>query len=563
MAQIDPSIAMSIRPAQIESPLVHAARASELQGAQQSQFMNMLKMKEYGDESRTKNAMMKWLSDKPDLDDDKNLNTLATQFGAQGLALAKQIDDRRKAQSEAAYRTEQTEDLKSQRAKRGYELGESQTKNAINTISGFTNRQQALDMLYESEANGTIPREAAENIRRMMPDNEEEFPAFKQSLIERLMTADQRMQYGERQTALREKQADQAYSEYVYDAADRGETPMPKAAFLASFRQQPAPDAAPAAAPTATSTPAPAETAAVAPNGDRMLPGVERVEGFFGVHPQAAAFYRAGNKEMGDKIQAAHVEQKKREQLTGDFQNVMVAEQTIAELEKNPTPLNLRKIASLRQQINAANEGKAPKITNVLKLPPQEKAFEEEIGKGQAKDVIDSRTRAEDAREILDTAIRGREMLKMPIITGAGANFFVGLDQALKTAGMDFGGEASANAQAYGTMMASNTAKLIKNFGSGTGLSDADRKYAERMAAGDVTVDKRALEKILQLQEIMARKTIERHNKKVKGIKTNIPLEVELDGADAPSPNAPAPYSDAEKERRYQEWKAKQKGNKP
>jgi hypothetical protein len=201
MAQIDPSIALSIRPAQIESPLVSAARAAELQGAQQSQFMNMLKMKEYVDESRTKNAMTKWLSGKTakDLESDQNINELATKFGAQGLALAKQIDDRRKAQGEAAYREAQIGDLKSQGEKRRYELGESQTKNAINTISGFTNRQQALDMLYDSEANGTIPREAAENIRRMMPDNEEEFPAFKQSLIERLMTADQRVQYGERQ----------------------------------------------------------------------------------------------------------------------------------------------------------------------------------------------------------------------------------------------------------------------------------------------------------------------------------------------------------------------------
>ena len=194
MAQIDPSIAMSIRPAQIESPLVHAARASELQGAQQSQFMNMLKMKEYGNESRTKNAMMKWLSDKPDLDDDKNINYLATQFGTQGLELAKQIDDRRKARGEAAYRTEQTEDLKSQRVDRGYKLGKTQTDDAIKTISGLANRQQALELLYQSEVNGTIPPEAAQSIRSIIPYDEEKFPAFKQSLIERLASPDARLQ---------------------------------------------------------------------------------------------------------------------------------------------------------------------------------------------------------------------------------------------------------------------------------------------------------------------------------------------------------------------------------
>jgi hypothetical protein len=197
MAQIDPSIALSIRPAQIESPLVHAARAAELQGSQQNQFMNMLKMKEYVDETRNKNAMMKWLADKPDLNSEENLNQLATQYGTQGLALAKQIDERRKAQGEALYRGAQTSDLRSQEEKRRYELGETQRTNAIKTISGFRSRQEALDMLYESEANGTIPAAAAEGIRRRMPYNEEDFPAFKQELIATLMPAEKQLEYAQ------------------------------------------------------------------------------------------------------------------------------------------------------------------------------------------------------------------------------------------------------------------------------------------------------------------------------------------------------------------------------
>lgn len=201
MAQIDPSIALSIRPAQIESPLVHAARAAELQGSQQTQFMNMLKMREYVDESRNKNELKKWLSGKTaqDLDQESTLNELATKFGPQGLALAKQIDDRRKAQSEAEYRQAQITDIKSQGTKREYDLRKSQNEDAIKTISGFSRRQDAIDMLYQSEANGTLSREAAENIRRTIPDNEEEFPAFKQDLIERLMSADERVRQSNRQ----------------------------------------------------------------------------------------------------------------------------------------------------------------------------------------------------------------------------------------------------------------------------------------------------------------------------------------------------------------------------
>jgi len=368
------------------------------------------------------------------------------------------------------------------------------------------------------------------------------------------------------------------YDEYVSRALATDSEILPREAFVAQQQQQPALATSPANALVANVAPVnalvspPAEAAV---KEETVLPSVEkqgRKVGFEHLDPQAQALYelaaRTRDKEKAatyraaaKEIQEAHVAALKQSQLTGEFANVELARRKIFELSKNPTPENLAVIADLKEQIKAAAKGKGTTLNVGMKLPEQEKEFEKALGSGQAKDLLDSRTKAEDARDILTTAQQGREMLKLPIITGAGANFFVGLDQALKTAGMDFGGEASANAQAYGTMMASNTAKLIKNFGSGTGLSDADRKYAERMAAGDVTVDKRALEKILQLQEFMARKTIERHNKKAKGIKTNIPLEVEIDAENVtPQRNAPAPYSDAEKERRYQEYKAKQGG---
>lgn len=192
--------------------------------------------------------------------------------------------------------------------------------------------------------------------------------------------------------------------------------------------------------------------------------------------------------------------------------------------------------------IKTAKQGKAPKID--VNVGPQEKEFEKELGKGQAKDLIESRTRAEDARDILSTVKIGRDILKSGAITGAGADFFVGLNQALKTAGVDMGyADAAANSQAYAANMANNVGKLIKQFGAGTGLSDADRKYAEQMAGGRISLDKKALEKILDIQDRAARNVISRHNQKVKGVKTNIPLEVQLEETAAP-PAAPKPKSD-------------------
>jgi len=168
-------------------------------------------------------------------------------------------------------------------------------------------------------------------------------------------------------------------------------------------------------------------------------------------------------------------------------------------------------------------------VTNVnVSSGAQEKEFEKELGKGQAGALLTSKVGAEDARAMLDTIKTGRQILNSGMITGSGANFFVALDQGLKKAGIDFGGDASANSQAYVANMAQNVGKLIKQFGAGTGLSDADRAYAEKMAGGNLAMDEKAIRKILDINERAATNTIKLHNKKSTGIKTNIPLEVEM-----------------------------------
>jgi hypothetical protein len=393
MAQIDPSIALSIRPAQIESPLVHAARAAELQGAQQNQFMNMLKMKEFADETRNKNAMTKWLATKTpqDLNSEENLNQLATQFGAQGLALAKQIDDRRKAQGEALYRGAQISDLRSQEEKRRYELGETQRANAIKTISGFRSRQEALDMLYESEANGTIPAAAAENIRRMMPYNEEDFPAFQQNLITQLMTPDARVKDIRDQEKLRQQQDDRDYANYLIELEVSGDPSrvLSKADFLAARNQNisggMASEAAAAPAPASAVAPAPAPAAAstteaglggttVSAEGTLLAPGVAKL---IGSRDPAA-------QELGKIIQKRFEDRIKSQQFTGDFRNVELARQKIAQLKKLPqTPEVVADIAAINRMIATAEQGKAPKVE--IKMPPGPKAVDEKY----AQDYLD------------------------------------------------------------------------------------------------------------------------------------------------------------------------------
>lgn len=193
------------------------------------------------------------------------------------------------------------------------------------------------------------------------------------------------------------------------------------------------------------------------------------------------------------------------------------------------------------QKVRIAQAGRS--MTNI-NMPAQEKAFESELGKGQAERLLKSKVAAEDAAQILQTNQVGRDILKSGAITGAGANFFVGLNNALKQGGVDFGyADAAANSQAYAANMAQNVGKLIKQYGAGTGLSDADRDFATQAAGGKITLDEKAIRKILDINDRAANNVIDKHNKDVRGVKTNIPLTVEKPTFEraAPSPAAQIP----------------------
>lgn len=158
----------------------------------------------------------------------------------------------------------------------------------------------------------------------------------------------------------------------------------------------------------------------------------------------------------------------------------------------------------------------------------QQNAFEAGLGKGQSDRILANQVVAQDAAAILETNQVGRELLKSGAITGTGAEFFVGFNNALKQAGIDFGyADAAANSQAYAAAMGANVGRIIKQFGAGTGLSDADRDYAAQMAGGKINLTEAALRKILDINDKAANRVIDLHNRNVSGVKTNIPLTVD------------------------------------
>lgn len=190
----------------------------------------------------------------------------------------------------------------------------------------------------------------------------------------------------------------------------------------------------------------------------------------------------------------------------------------------------------LKEQANAGATRMA--ITNQFQ---QEAEFEKELGKGQASQLLKGKEAADDAASVIRTVQQGRQLLNAGAITGAGADFLVKLNQGLKTAGIDFGyADPAANSQAFAANMAQNVGKIIKQFGSGTGLSDSDRRYAEAMAGGQISLDRKAIDTILDINERQARWVIAQQNKRAEGVKSKLSLTTEIPAEEMPATAKPA-----------------------
>jgi hypothetical protein len=149
-----------------------------------------------------------------------------------------------------------------------------------------------------------------------------------------------------------------------------------------------------------------------------------------------------------------------------------------------------------------------------------EDAFSKQLGEELAKDLIDSRDRATTSLLTADVLNNQWELIdnNIGILSGTGADLLRGAGKILSAAGVlsGEGEELIANTEAYLANAGNLVAEVITAFGSGTGLSDADRQFAIKMAAGDPSVlTEEGIRRILKLQARMTKFKIELHNKKV------------------------------------------------
>jgi hypothetical protein len=100
------------------------------------------------------------------------------------------------------------------------------------------------------------------------------------------------------------------------------------------------------------------------------------------------------------------------------------------------------------------------------------------------------------------------------------------------------------NTEAYGAAIGSRVASMVKAFGSGTAISDGDRRFAAAMAGGEISLDERSMRRILDIGEKAARGKIDQHNSLAdKIVKSNSALK---DARDTYMVEAPGQYKKPE-----------------
>lgn len=136
----------------------------------------------------------------------------------------------------------------------------------------------------------------------------------------------------------------------------------------------------------------------------------------------------------------------------------------------------------------------------------------EEMAKANVKEFIEFNTKAQDARDMIELIDRQTGRLEGGMPTGLAANVELNLRRFGELIGLPYD-PAVTNAETFISEAGKIVADQIKDFGSGTGLSDADREYAKLIAAADITTQQEALLALLKIRRRAMVATVQGFNK--------------------------------------------------
>lgn len=168
----------------------------------------------------------------------------------------------------------------------------------------------------------------------------------------------------------------------------------------------------------------------------------------------------------------------------------------------------------------------------LIEAPPQVQRIEniatgmaDELAKIGAKNFAEAYDGAKKSAAALSTINRSLPKLDK-MFTGAGAEVKLNIVRYAKTLGVPeefiVDPNTVANTETYISDSGQRVADYIVNLGAGTGLSDQDRRYAQTIVGGDITVDKVALERLLGTLKKYAEYNIQQYRDTREAIKVEL-----------------------------------------
>lgn len=163
-----------------------------------------------------------------------------------------------------------------------------------------------------------------------------------------------------------------------------------------------------------------------------------------------------------------------------------------------------------------AEKGDGVTVVNQMGTVPS--PFAEQLGKEAAKAFSAQGEDARTASISLNALNESANLLNSgKIITGAAGDFRLAFTKALALGGF-IGTENIEATEAFFANQGRQVAQVIKAFGSGTGLSDKDREYAEKIAGGQIGLDETSLRRLVSLGQKYSTEGINQYNKRVENI---------------------------------------------
>lgn len=130
-------------------------------------------------------------------------------------------------------------------------------------------------------------------------------------------------------------------------------------------------------------------------------------------------------------------------------------------------------------------------------------------GVGRLSDGLDAANKAVTSIESIDTSLENIDNM----FTGYGATFRMDVARAARVAGIDISdADQIEDTEEYASLAGARVADYITNLGAGTGLSDKDREFAEKVVAGDIGMSTGAMRRLLTTIRKQNVRTINQYN---------------------------------------------------